>query len=115
MELNDLLTEEQEASTRILALSVDDPVDLQRMVDRVSQAGAAAPRFPFLTDPGHAVIDRYGLFNDADPRGRQITHPATFIIDREGVVRWRFVEVDYRVRPSNQQVLAALEEVEAGR
>ncbi len=45
---------------------------------------------------------------------RQITHPATFILDREGVVRWRFVEVDYRVRPKNDKILSALEEVQEG-
>lgn len=103
-----MLTEEQEESTQIIALSVDDPEDLQRMVDRISRDDSMVPHFPFLTDPDHAVIDRYGLFNDADPRGRQITHPATFIIDREGVVRWRFIEVDYRVRPSNEEIQAAL-------
>ena len=108
MELKALLTEEQEESTQIIALAVDSPEDLQRMVDRISQDDSMVPRFPFLTDPDHAVIDRYGLFNDADPRGRQITHPATFIIDREGVVRWRFIEVDYRERPSNEDVLAQL-------
>ena len=111
MQLKALLTEEQEETTQILALSVDEPEDLQRMVDRISAEDSLAPRFPFLTDQEHLVIDRYGLFNDADPRGRQITHPATIIIDREGVVRWKFVEVDYRIRPSNEDILAALAEV----
>lgn len=106
-----MLTEEQNESTQILALSVDAPEDLQRMVDRISEDDSVAPNFPFLFDEGHQVIDRYGLFNDGDPRGRQITHPATFIIDREGVVRWKFVEVDYTVRPSNEDILAALAEV----
>ena len=113
MKLNGLLSHEQKETTQILVLSVDDPEDLQRMVDRISEDGTGPPDFPFLTDPGHAVIDRYGLFNDADPRGRQITHPATFIIDRDGVVRWRFVEVDYRVRPSNEEILEALNRVQA--
>lgn len=108
MQLKALLTQEQEQDTQILALSVDSPEDLQRMVDRISAEDPLTPRFPFLTDPDHRVIDRYGLFNPDDPRGRQITHPATFIIDKDGVVRWRFVEVDYRVRPGNQDILAAL-------
>ena len=108
-----MLTDEQEETTQILALSVDAPEDLQRMVDRISADDSLVPRFPFLTDEGHQVIDRYGLFNDADPRGRQITHPATYLIDREGVVRWKYVEVDYRLRPSNEDVLAALAEVDS--
>ena len=114
MQLKALLTEEQEARTQILVLSVDSPEDLRRMVDRISEDDAMAPRFPFLTDEGHRVVDRYGLFNDADPRGRQIAHPATMVIDRDGVVRWRFVEVDYRIRPSNDDVLAALADVQGG-
>jgi len=104
-----LLTEEQEETTQILALSVDSPKDLQRMVDKISVDDSLIPRFPFLTDPDHQVIDRYGLFNPDDPRGRQITHPATYVIDMDGVVRWKFVEVDYSVRPGNEDVLAALE------
>ena len=106
-----MLTEEQEETTQILALSVDSPEDLQRMVDKISADDSLTPRFPFLTDPDHRVIDRYGLFNADDARGRQIPHPATYIIDREGVVRWKFVEVDYRVRPGNEDLLAALGEL----
>jgi len=114
VKLNDLLTEEQKRTTQILVLSVDRTEDLQRMVDRVSEGSGHTPDFPFLSDPDHAVIDRYGLFNDGDPRGRQLTHPATFIIDKEGMVRWRFVEVDYRVRPSNEDVIEALSDVTSG-
>jgi len=114
VELKALLMKEQKEDTQILALSVDAPEDLQRMVDRISADDGLAPTFPFLTDPGHQVIDRYGLFNPDDPRGRQIAHPATFVIDKEGVVRWRFIEVDYRIRPGNEDILKALEEVEAG-
>jgi peroxiredoxin len=108
VELSELLSRELKETTQILALSVDDPDDLRRMVDRISQGGSGPPDFPFLTDAGHRVIDRYGLFNPEDPRGRQITHPATFVIDQEGVARWRFVEVDYRVRPTNAEIMEAL-------
>jgi peroxiredoxin len=111
VELKGLLNEEQEENTQILAVSVDAAEDLQRMVDRISAEDGEAPEFPFLTDPGHRVIDRYGLFNPDDPRGRQIAHPATFVVDKEGTVRWRFIEVDYRVRPGNDDVLAALESI----
>ena len=106
-----MLTENQEDHTQLIAISVDSPEDLQRMVDKVSGDGQF-PRFPFLTDPGHKVIDRYGLFNADDPQGRQITHPATYVIDRDGIVRWKHVEVDYTVRPANEDILRALEEID---
>ncbi len=89
-------------------MSVDGPEDLQRMVERISREDGVRAEFPLLTDAGHHVIDRYGLFNTDDPKGREITHPATFVIDSAGVVRWRFVEVDYKVRPTNEQILDVL-------
>ena len=61
--------------------------------------------FPLLEDKNHKVIDRYGIFN---PDGRGWPHPATYVIDKSGLVRWKFIEVDYRKRPSNEQILQAL-------
>ncbi len=78
------------------------------MIDRIVADGGARPDFVMLSDPDHRVIDRYGLFNADSPPRRPVPHPATFVLDRDGVVRWKFVETDYRVRPSNQDILDAL-------
>jgi len=51
-------------------------------------------------------IDRYGLLNPDDPRG--IPHPTTYVLDRQGVVRWKFTEVNYKIRPTNAMILEAL-------
>lgn len=59
--------------------------------------------FPLLSDLDHRVIDRYGLLNDKAQR--PIPHPTTLVIDRRGVVRWRFTEVDYKIRPSNEDIV----------
>ncbi len=78
------------------------------MVDRVAEQDGIVVDYPLLSDPDHRVIDRYGLFNMSDPKGREITHPATFVIDTDGIVRWRFVEVNYKVRPTNEDILREL-------
>ncbi len=78
------------------------------MADRIAKDDGKRPDFIFLSDPGHRVIDRYGLLN---PDGRGWPHPATFIIDRRGIVRWKFVETDYRIRASNEQILDALRDL----
>src|SRR5262249_61878295 len=75
------------------------------MADKIAKDDGKAPQFVFLSDPGHRVIDRYGLWN---PAGKGWPHPATYVIDRQGVVRWKFVEVDYTVRARNEQILQAL-------
>ncbi len=61
------------------------------------------------------MIDRYGLLNQQDPRARPIPHPTTLVIDRDGRVRWKFIEINYKIRPTNEQVAAALAEVQAER
>ena len=54
------------------------------------------------------VIDRYGIFN---PDGKGWPHPATYVIDKQGVVRWKYIEADYRKRPGNKQILQALKKI----
>jgi peroxiredoxin len=51
------------------------------------------------------VIDRYGILN---PDSKGLPHPATYVIDKKGIVRWKSVNIDYRVRPTNRQILEAL-------
>lgn len=80
------------------------------MVEGISAEDGVAPDFEFLSDPGHRVIDRYGLLNPFSERG--IPHPTTFVIDREGEVRWKFIEVNYKVRPTNEMILAVLGDLE---
>jgi peroxiredoxin len=82
------------------------------MIDRVARSDGRRLDYTLLSDPDHAVIDRYGLLNRQDPRARPIPHPTTFVIDREGVVRWKFLEINYKVRPSNADVLQGLEQVQ---
>ncbi len=69
--------------------------------------------FPLLSDADHRVIDRYGLFNDQSKRA--VPHPATYLIDRKGVVRWKYIEVDYKKRPSNEDLLAQVKLIETGK
>lgn len=92
----------------MVALSVDGEEKIQMMIDRVIEEGGPIPDFTFLTDSTHAVIDRYGFFNAEERRGRPVPHPTTLVIDREGVIRWRFTEVNYRLRPTNDDILQAL-------
>ena len=34
-----------------------------------------------------------------------------YVIDKSGMVRWKFTEVDYKIRPTNEMVLAELEKL----
>ena len=102
-----------------MTVSIDSHEDSKKLVELLAQESteqvasttAAAPPepikidFPFLEDTNHRVIDRYGLLN---PKSKGWPHPATYVIDKEGIVRWKFVEVDYKVRATNDMILQAL-------
>ena len=89
----------------ILAVSTDDRERQQLMIDRVAEESGSTLDFTLLSDPGHRVIDRYGVFNAEAAPDREIPHPTTLVIDRAGVIRWKMTEVDYRVRPTNEDIL----------
>jgi len=86
---------------------------LHMMVDRVAEENDGyVIDFTLLSDPDAAIINRYGLFNQDDSQGRAIPHPTAYVIDMDGQVHWKFTEVNYRVRPENEDILAALAEIE---
>ena len=111
--LRQLLDAEMKKDTELLAVSVDDSTGTRKTITRISADGVA-PDFSFLSDPDHAVIARYGILN---PNGgdRGIPHPATYVIDKGGVVRWKDIETDYKIRPSNDAILTAVRALPHGK
>lgn len=103
-----MLDEHQKRNAELIAVSIDSRDLLQTMADKISADGGK-PDFVFLSDSGHKVIDRYGVLN---PAGRGWPHPTTLVIDKSGVVRWKFIEINYKIRPTNQMILDALSAVE---
>lgn len=111
-DLRKLLDSELRKQTELIVVSIDDETGTRRTISNISKDGVQ-PDFTFLSDPDHSVIDRYGILNvEASRRG--IPHPATYVIDRAGVVRWRDVETDYTIRPSNDAILEGLKSLPAG-
>jgi peroxiredoxin len=58
------------------------------------------------------VIDGYGVRHKAGgPENKDIARPATFIVDRSGVVRWRDLTENYRIRVRPQRILEQLAKI----
>jgi len=102
------LTKEEKEKVQILAVSIDSHDDSRKFVQKLKERFAGDLDFPLLEDKNHKVIDRYGILN---PDGKGWPHPATYLIDQRGIVRWKFIETDYKKRPINEQILAALREI----
>ena len=89
-------------------MSIDSANDSKNFLLKLQERFPGDYDFPFLEDKDHKVIDRYGILN---PSGKGWPHPATYVIDPQGIVRWRYVEVDFRKRPTNEQILAELKKI----
>ena len=89
------LRRHHQAGPGLVAISYDSVETLKKFAD------SRGITFPLVSDPGSAIIKRYGLLNDTvDPKYRAygIPHPGTFIVDRKGVVTSRFFEDAYQER-----------------
>ncbi len=96
---------------KLFAISVDPPDVSKKFAEKIASDGKGAVNFPILSDPDHKTIDSYGL-RDPAYEGQKvygIPHPAVYVIDKRGKVAWARIESDYKQRPTNEEIRAALE------
>ncbi|WP_417736168.1 peroxiredoxin-like family protein [Rosistilla oblonga] len=97
--------------------------------ESLTQIEQASLEFPVLSDQDARVAAEYGVAwkvpelildhmrNDRNlelatingGNGSVLPIPATFVLNREGIVTWRFVDVDYRQRAEPDEIVAALQ------
>lgn len=95
---------------KLYAISVDSPEVSKDFAKKIASDGKGEVNFPLLSDPEHKIIDAYGL-RDPGYEGQKvygIPHPAVYIIDKTGKVVWAKIESNYRERPANDEIRAAL-------
>jgi len=110
--LHKLLPEERKKDTLIVAVAPDSVERIGDIVEKVRGKTNQPFAITLLSDADHKVIDRYGLLNEtAVEQGRFLPHPTTFLVDSKGIVRWRFTEKNYRIRPTNEMILKELEKM----
>jgi peroxiredoxin len=96
------------------AISRDLPEESRQLATKIAADGRGAPRISFLSDTLSTAIDHYGL-RDPSYAGQKIDgvpRPAVFVLDQQGRVRWSKIETDYRERPTDAEVAAALDSFE---
>jgi len=99
---------------KIYAISPDSTEDARKFAQLIASDHRGGVTFPLLSDPLSRVIDRYALRDEAYARKKEdgIPHPAVFVLDANGRVRWRKIETDFRERPSNAEIAAAIDGIE---
>ena len=94
------MSELERRGVRPVAISVDTPEESATLCKKVGYT------YTFLSDPKAEVIRRYSLLHQgAGLDGKDIARPAEFLVDSSGVVRWRNLTEDFRVRATPEEVL----------
>lgn len=86
----------------ILAVSPDPPGKTRELLEKVKASRGVTLTHRFLSDTDLKTIDAYGIRNAEATRG--MPHPTTILFDRNGSEVWRFIEKDYRKRPTDEEL-----------
>ncbi len=98
-------------AVKLYAISIDSHEENREFAKKIAQDGRGEVNFPLLSDPDSHVIDAYGLRDPAyaGQKVEGIPHPTVYVIDKTGRVTWALVESDYKKRPTNDEIRAALD------
>jgi peroxiredoxin Q/BCP len=91
-QFNDNLAAFDDADVPVLGVSPDDGPSHRRFRERYGL------RFPLLSDPDHAVMERFGAWGEKSLYGRRVTGVirSTFVVGADGLVEraWYNVRAD---------------------
>ena len=86
-------------NAEIWAISPDETERLEKMRAKENLD------IPLLLDPELEITKQLGLVNDKG----NLPHPAAIVIEPDGTVSYLRIDEDYSKRPSNKELLDALE------
>lgn len=108
-QLADLRSLKQEGFT-IVAIS-PDPIDrLKETKSKVAKDGKGEIPFALLSDPGSKTVNAFGVY-DPTYAGQDvdgIPRASIFILDKDRKVVWANVSLDYKKRPTLDEIRAEL-------
>lgn len=94
------INELKEHNAVVLAIVVDPTAKNAEVVEQLGLS------YSILSDPELQAIDAYDLRHEDGERS--MARSATFVIDKDGVVRWRDLTDNFRMRPRPETVAAAV-------
>jgi peroxiredoxin len=106
--LSERIDDFEAAGARVIAVSPDTPTQNRGVVEKLEL------RFPILSDAQLELTRALGLVHvGGGPESQDIPRPAVFILE-DGVIRWRALTENYRIRVRPDPLLAELARIEQG-
>ncbi|MBC7798048.1 MAG: redoxin domain-containing protein [Pyrinomonadaceae bacterium] len=108
-ELRSLLKTNEKS--QIFAISIDAPDKSNELIKKIESDGKGKINYSLLSDANAKTVNAYGLH---DPRydGKKvdgIPYPTVYVVDKNRKVSWAKLEKDYKNRPTNDEIRAALD------
>jgi len=104
--------------SRLLDIRAQDGKVIAICVDSVEKNHGVVEQqkldFPILSDSDLVVTDAYGLRHEqGNPmEGRDIFRPAVFILDGDGIIQWRHLTDNWRVRVRPETIVEQLSNIQ---
>ena len=98
----------RKADAQVVAVCVDSVEQNAKVVENLKLG------YTILSDPDLKVTKAYDLLHEGasiDSAKPDVARPAVFIIGRDGVVRWRNLTENYRIRVRPETVVEALSKI----
>jgi len=102
--LQSRITDFQKTDAKVFAICADSVEANAKVVDQLQLD------YTILSDPDLIAIDRFDLrHKGGNPiEGKDVARPAVFVLDRNGVIRWRSLTDNWRVRVRPETILEQL-------
>jgi peroxiredoxin len=94
------------AGTAVVAIAPDPPGKTRELIGKVLTSKDVLLTHRFLSDPDLEATDAYGIRNAESKT--PVPHPTAVLVDRDGREVWRFSEKEYRRRPTDEEIRAAV-------
>ena len=101
VQLRDDIEKLSSAGVQVVGISYDS-LDILKKISESLEIP-----FLLLSDEGSKTIHEYGLHREDG-----VPHPGTMLIDQSGVIRAKLFERGYRIRHTNDELVAAAEKLE---
>lgn len=111
-QLADLRSLKQDGFT-VLAITPDPIARLKETKSKVAKDGKGEIPFALLSDPGSKTVNAFGLY-DPTYAGQDvdgIPRASIFILDKDRKVVWANVSLDYKKRPTLDEIRAEVAKV----
>ena len=104
-EFRDGLAAFSDLKAQVFAVSVDSRFALNAFAEKNSLD------FPLLSDFNKSASKAFGVLNENFLGMEGVSKRAAFVIDTQGVIRYRWVSEDAKIKPNQEEIRQALEQL----